>query len=721
MDAPRLDGRRAPSVQTSTGLRSLSRAQRGISSFIPRNDKIKRAIASGCALLLAFVALLSLPISAQRKPHQQPRLANLFLKWHLSEEEARDLARWDVIVLDMEVATNTPAEFALLRSLNPGAKILAYVTSQEIRRDAAVHPQAPLRRRLAARVSDAWYLRSTTGDRVSWWPQTLLLNVTDSGWTDTLAAFVAESIASDSRWDGVYYDNLWGSISWFDRAPLDLNGDGQQEGAAALDAAWVAGTRALLTATRRQVRSDFLITGNGSEIYADLTNGLLLEHFPETSAGGWSESMRAYFRILERAAQPVITILNSNTRNTGRQTDFRSVRFGLTSALLGGGYYSFDFGDTDHAQRWWYDEYEAYLGQPQGKAFRVEGDGGASRRADVGDFPPSVYRREFEHGIVVVNATDAERRVTFDEEFERVRGTQDPVTNDGSIISEITLPPFDGAILLRPIASVTGVPFVNGAFARVFRPDGAVMRTGFFTYDGAFRGGAIVMRADLDRDGNSETVVADETTIRVLRGDAEIVRFAPFGGQFTGGIAFAIGDLDRNGTWEVVAAPRARGGMIGIFNLLEGRLLTPMFAPFGLRYVGGMSVALLDGDGDGRLEIVVGSGAGRAPEVLTFDRRGKRVGAPLLAFARSFRGGVRVAGGDLDHDGADELVVGAGPGGGPHVRVFAGRTKRLITEFFAFDRARRGGVDIGVTDVDGDGRKEILGMSTYTFTVAGDR
>jgi hypothetical protein len=352
-----------------------------------------------------------------------------------------------------------------------------------------------------------------------------------------------------------------------------------------------------------------------------------------------------------------------------------------------------------------------------------------------------VYRREFEHGIVIVNATDSVQRLAFDEEFERVHGTQDPVTNDGSIVSEITMPPRDGAILLRPIEGVTGVPFVNGAFARVFRPDGTTARTGFFAYDGAFRGGTTVTRVDLDRDGDAEVVVADATAIRVLRGGTEVVRFAPFGDQFTGGIAYALGDLDRNGTWEVVAAPRSGGGTVGIFNLLEGRLLTPRFAPFGTRYAGGMSVALLDGDGDGRIAIAVGAGSGRAPEVRTFDRRGKRIGEPFLAFGRTFRGGVRVAGGDLDHDGADELVVGAGPGGGPHVRVFS--NARMVTdrngchacppmagitdgrspwvlrkEFFAFDRSRRGGVDVGVADTDGDGRKEILGMSTYVFTVA---
>jgi len=39
-----------------------------------------------------------------------------------------------------------------------------------------------------------------------------------------------------------------------------------------------------------------------------------------------------------------VTILNSNTGNSGQRSDYQKVRFGLTSALLSDGYYSFDYG-----------------------------------------------------------------------------------------------------------------------------------------------------------------------------------------------------------------------------------------------------------------------------------------------------------------------------------------------------------------------------------------
>ncbi|MFH1430144.1 MAG: putative glycoside hydrolase [Candidatus Uhrbacteria bacterium] len=690
-------------------------------------------IASGFVLVMLLAGLLSLPIGAQREPNQRPRLANLFLKWHLSEEEARDLARWDVVVLGMEVAKNTPKQFALLRKLNPDAKLLAYVTAQEIRRDAAVHPQAPLRRVLAEHIAPSSYLLSTTGERVFWWPQTWLLNMTDPAWTEALASFVATEIASDARWDGVYFDNLWGGISWFDRAAIDFDNNGAVESAAERDKRWVAGTRTLLERTRALARPGFLITGNGSPIYADLTNGLLLEHFPNTNEGGWSASMRAYKSVLERAVEPALAMLNVNTENTGSWWDWRRMRFGITSALLGEGYYSFDFGDQEHAQRWWYDEYNVSLGEPKGEPMRVD-------LMPSGEYDPlftvGVYKREYEHGLVLVNATETEHLVTFDEEFEQLQGTQDTAKNTGRIVSEVLIAPQDGAILLRPIEGVRGAPFANGAFARVFHGDGVVARNGFFAYDGAFQGGATIEYSDLDRDGVEESIVADGAMIRVISDGREVRSFAPFGEEYRGGLDFAIADLDENGTWEIVVAQRDRGGLIGIFNLLEGRLLTPFIAPFGTRYASGMTVAVARRSVTGRPSIIVGAGRGARPEVRMLDWSGKVTKESFLAFDAKFSGGVRVAAGDLDHDSVDEIVVGAGPGGGPHVRVFGGTqmadgldtdgtgitntgsTFRLLGQFFAFDADRRGGVDVAVVDLDGDGRGEILGMSTYVFTVA---
>lgn len=64
--------------------------------------------------------------------------------------------------------------------------------------------------------------------------------------------------------------------------------------------------------------------------------------------------------------------------------------------------------------------------------------------------------------------------------------------------------------------------------------------------------------------------------------------------------------------------------------------------------------------------------------------------------------------GDVTGDGSDDLVTGAGAGGEPHVQVFDGETGALVAEFMAYDPDFRGGVRVAVGEVDGDGRAEVV-------------
>ena len=95
-----------------------------------------------------------------------------------------------------------------------------------------------------------------------------------------------------------------------------------------------------------------------------------------------------------------------------------------------------------------------------------------------------------------------------------------------------------------------------------------------------------------------------------------------------------------------------------------------------------MNVATGDLDGDGVNEIITAPGVGGGPHVRVFDRDGQPIGPGFYAYGQNFAGGVRVATGDLDYDGIDEIITVPQSSGGPHVRVFSAEGE-LLTEFFA--------------------------------------
>src|SRR5262249_33136781 len=157
------------------------------------------------------------------------------------------------------------------------------------------------------------------------------------------------------------------------------------------------------------------------------------------------------------------------------------------------------------------------------------------------------------------------------------------------------------------------------------------------------------------------------------------------------------------------------GPEIKVIDGKTGATLSAFFA-FNPAFTGGVFVAAGDVNGDGVADIIVGAGAGGGPEVRVIDgtklgliqSNGQIMTAALLgdffAFTPSFVGGVTVAAGDVNADRLADVVVGAGSGGGPEVKV-VDATKlgmiqangqiapgALLGDFFAYNPAFLGGV-----------------------------
>jgi hypothetical protein len=230
----------------------------------------------------------------------------------------------------------------------------------------------------------------------------------------------------------------------------------------------------------------------------------------------------------------------------------------------------------------------------------------------------------------------------------------------------------------------------------------------------------------------------------------QVASFLAFDPAFRGGVRVAVGDIDGDGIDDVVAGAGPGGGPhVQVFRGVEcspgptcplGLTVDPnpaaSFFAFDPAFTGGVYVAVGNFDPSNdpsddpsagpppckRHEIVVAAGEGGGPHVKIFRNQTTGgadcpAGTPLvldaaspiasfMAFDPAFTGGVRVAAGDLNDDSLADLVVGAGPGGGPHVMAFQNLSAGAVfggldvatpvASFFAFDPAFAGGVYVGL-------------------------
>jgi hypothetical protein len=216
------------------------------------------------------------------------------------------------------------------------------------------------------------------------------------------------------------------------------------------------------------------------------------------------------------------------------------------------------------------------------------------------------------------------------------------------------------------------------------------------------------------------TASAQTTTTTTPATDpVSIDAFRAYGPSWTGGLDLAVGNVDGDALAEVVTGPGPGGGPhVRTFNVNADKTVTPgpEFFAYPAGFHGGVNVTIGDVDNDGTNEIITGAGPGGGPHVRVFNANGTPFKGNLgaFAYAQAFSGGVDVAAGDVDNDGADEIITGAGPGGGPHVRVFdvnatTGALTASATEFMAYPVGFHGGVRVASADLEAnDSAAEIV-------------
>ncbi len=212
-------------------------------------------------------------------------------------------------------------------------------------------------------------------------------------------------------------------------------------------------------------------------------------------------------------------------------------------------------------------------------------------------------------------------------------------------------------------------------------------------------------------------------TVKVFRADGTATGLEFTAHAYGYGVNVAAGDINNDGMDEMITAPGP-----GTDNPAEIRIYDrDGYELINLRttanqYSYGANVASGDFNGDGKYEVLVGagSGAGNPAEVkvYAYDQINNELadsGITLTAYTSFY--GVRVAAGDINGDGIDEIITSPGPGqANPGViKIWSVDSSSgigqwdtdLIQEITESDRYSYS-VTLGSGDVNGDGFDEII-------------
>jgi hypothetical protein len=387
---------------------------------------------------------------------------NLFISRYDGGTEATDFYASDLTATEMNlfdegslavIGDETHGNYELVRIGTVGASTLT-LDSRGIG-NAGVHTHAAGSR--IAQVVCIWGVTTPVMDLTNVCP-TVDVGHGAETWVDYCIRSHSEWLAA-SDWDGLMVDDADGSKGWIVAAGKTRNIDVDRSNTLVTDytdfnTAWNVGARAI-SSELRAIIGDAILIENQPVPNPTAYDGAYREEQPTAAwdLAMWNlvirgpyDSVPDHMSMFDEVAAgrtPTYTSLGPYAvTSPPSDTDYRVMRFGLTSCLLIGAPFLWEPQGHDVNTRLWADEFDnagagkGYMGAPLGTAPTL--------------LPSGVWIREYEHALNLCNPTDASQTVALGATYTKINGSQQPDINDGSAVSSVTIPSHDGIILLRP-------------------------------------------------------------------------------------------------------------------------------------------------------------------------------------------------------------------------------------------------------------------------------
>lgn len=265
---------------------------------------------------------------------------------------------------------------------------------------------------------------------------------------------------------------------------------------------------------------------------------------------------------------------------------------------------------------------------------------------------------------------------------------------------------------------ITGAGIGGSPHVRSFNAKGLQTGSNFYAYQKDFKGGIKVAYGDVNGDGQKEIITGASKGggphVRIFKRNGVLIgNIFPFHPDFHGGVNVASGDVDGDGIDEIAVSQATLGeAWVKVYKFNKNKDVISSFNAFG-SVESGASIALGDVDSDGADEIIVGAGPGGGPQIRVFETNGSAKSIQFFAFHQSYRDGIMVSAGDVNNDGKDEIAVSQSGKQEAWIKVYQyNEQKTVLGEWKAYLNYPVG-ANVAFVDIDKDGKDEIITGTMY--------